>query len=441
MNTTWPLATDYRLAVQSPGRVFGPGDLRAAVFPTPPGESVPAASTGGSAVVFRAEVGGRPEAVRFFTRPSESGRERYTALGASLSSNGLGTIIPSARWVDSGVHIRDLWWPLVRMDWLPGSVLDDHVDGLVEHGDTTGLAHLAQSWRDCVARLQTAGIAHGDLQHGNVLVDGTDLRLVDFDGVWLPSIDHLGAPAEQGHDAYQPPDPGRRWGPYMDTFPALVIHLSLTALSREPDLWEKYYTDRNLIFSAPDFTGPFDSGIWHDLDRLRDAEVGRLKARLVELCSSGRPVDCGLEALINPTIPPPRPAPAGPTNPWWENAIVDPSRFDAPEPTPGPPPRAEKRYEKPPAQPTESPAQPTEPPTWWYQQAATSTTGPSPDRTPRPGRRHPGKVAPPESATGGSTDEVARPPRYKRVLTILLLAIMVVMVIGLGVAVWLSQLS
>jgi cell division protein FtsI/penicillin-binding protein 2 len=60
-------------------------------------------------------------------------------------------------------------------------------------------------------RLQQADFAHGDLQHGNILVDtSSTLRLVDFDGSWISGFQGDPPPREPGHPNYQPA--GRKWG-------------------------------------------------------------------------------------------------------------------------------------------------------------------------------------------------------------------------------------
>ncbi|MDQ2706917.1 MAG: hypothetical protein M3Z25_04470 [Actinomycetota bacterium] len=73
---------------------------------------------------------------------------------------------------------------MVRMQWVEGRTLDEYVGHLVAAGDVPAIGALAGTWRDLVRRMQTARFAHGDLQHGNVLIDtrGT-LRLVDLDYV------------------------------------------------------------------------------------------------------------------------------------------------------------------------------------------------------------------------------------------------------------------
>jgi len=50
------------------------------------------------------------------------------------------------------------------------------------------LQQLAERFRTMVSRLKEAGIAHGDLQHGNILVIDDDYKLVDYDGIYVPSL-------------------------------------------------------------------------------------------------------------------------------------------------------------------------------------------------------------------------------------------------------------
>ncbi|WP_342028704.1 DUF6777 domain-containing protein, partial [Geodermatophilus africanus] len=151
-------------------------------------------------------------------------------------------------------------------------------------------------WRDLIGRMQTAWFAHGDLQHGNVLVDerGT-LRLVDFDCAWIPSFEGKKPPQESGHRNYQ--RTRDQWGPWMDTFPALVIYLSLLALSRSPRPWELYNED-NLIFSREDFAAPFDTAAWRQLAALEDPEVDRVAERLRACCDPAWRSETDLEAVL-----------------------------------------------------------------------------------------------------------------------------------------------
>jgi Predicted unusual protein kinase len=78
---------------------------------------------------------------------------------------------------------------VLTMDWIDGRTLNEYVDFLVAGSNAAALTTLAGRWRELVALLQRSEFAHGDLQHGNVMVDQDgQLRLVDFDGVWIPQL-------------------------------------------------------------------------------------------------------------------------------------------------------------------------------------------------------------------------------------------------------------
>ena len=104
--------------------------------------------------------------------------------------------------------------------------------------------HLCQAWVDLVLGLVQRRIGHGDLQHGNILVtSGGGLKLVDYDGMFVPAIRQAGLTASEiGMAAYQHP---KRYRGYfderLDSFAALVILLSLACLDAKR--WQRYHTD------------------------------------------------------------------------------------------------------------------------------------------------------------------------------------------------------
>src|SRR5207253_9630834 len=127
-----------------------------------------------------------------------------------------------------GIRVRDAWYPILRMDWVDGLPLNRQVERALD--DQASLKRLSQHWRELVTNLERHRIAHGDLQHGNVLVDPYSgrLRLVDYDAMWVPGFTNgLGA-AELGHRNYQHPARCRSdFGPNLDRFSALAIYTAL----------------------------------------------------------------------------------------------------------------------------------------------------------------------------------------------------------------------
>jgi eukaryotic-like serine/threonine-protein kinase len=337
---TYPAAGDYYKAVQAPTRVFTVPKLQAARFVQD--ALGPTLARGSSAVVFQAAVDGSPQALRCYIRDDASSWERYSALGEFVARHDLGPAVSPVTWIDSAIRVNGASWPVLLMPWIDGRTLNEYVDFLVARSDAAALTVLAAKWQELIALLQRAEFAHGDLQHGNILVDthGT-LRLVDFDGIWIPQLAGLPAPSEHGHPNYQHPH-HYRWDRWLDSFSALVIYLSLVALGRDPALWLALYNSKNLLFSKSDFYPPFDTPVWKQLASLRDPQVDTLAQRLRECCDRTWVSGMSLEILVDPrpVTPTLRPMQVGPR--WWEQpSLRAPSAGSQPvwRPTlPAPPP-------------------------------------------------------------------------------------------------------
>jgi len=281
----WPDLTDYHEALQQPRRSFSDPALKeAAVLQDRFGMPKPA--TGGNAVVYQATHGKDVWAVRCFLRPITDHAERYAAISAHLAK----AKVPYAtrfHYLADGIRVKQSAFPIVKMEWVQGALLDRHVEASLAR--PRELASLRERWRALVRELERAKIAHGDLQHGNVLVQGKKLLLIDYDGMWVPKLAGRKA-SETGHRAYQ--HPGRseaHFGAWLDRFSALAVYLSLLALEKEPKLWEEYYTGDNLVFVREDFCDAGRAPIWGHLAAL-GPEVKRL-AGILAGCCAGDPGD------------------------------------------------------------------------------------------------------------------------------------------------------
>jgi len=316
--TTYPAAGDYYKAVQTPARTFTVDILQTAEFAW---DSLgPVLARGSSAVVFQAAVDGSPMAVRCFIRDDASSRERYAALGAYLATHYLSPYVLHTTWLESAIQVNGATWPVLLMDWVEGRTLNEYVDFLVANSGADALAILAQRWRELIRVLQQSEFAHGDIQHGDIMVDQQGrMRLVDYDGVWVPPLADMAPPTESGHPNYERPD-GRVWGRWMDTFPALVIYLSLVALAKDPGLWLALYNSKNLLFTKADLTPPFETEAWQHLAALEDQEVDELSGRLQECCAPGWVAAESLEEMLGGPAPPP------PISGPGERSVPAPSR-------------------------------------------------------------------------------------------------------------------
>jgi hypothetical protein len=377
--TEHPSADDYIQAVQRPDLAFGPPELTRARFDVHPLLGIPMPVSGTTAVVFKATVGGTAQALRFFTREDASTRQRYTALNTWFTERGLAGDVASCDWIDDAILVKGRRWPMVRMEWVEGRTLDRHVEDLVEDGDRASLEALASSWRDLVRRAQAARFAHGDLQHGNVLVDSAGhLRLVDFDSSWIAPFAGSAPPAEGGHRNYQPAN--RVWGPWMDTFPGLVIYLSLLALAREPGQWEQLNDGENLLFRNHDYAPPYQTQAWTWVARLHDPRVDQLAARLRACCAPGWTAGGDLESLLTGPVP------------WWTRTT--PTTTTAAQPVSAPPVPEAPTTPVPPPTPTHRPRpapapRPAASTEWWRQAPGAQPAPPAQPMPPQPAPAQP----------------------------------------------------
>ncbi len=273
----WPDPLDYATAVQNPSLAFEDPDLANGDIWLD-ARGLPVVASGGFAVVFRIQNDSRNWAVKCFTRRVTDQRERYAEISNFLRSVSLPFLVPF-RYEERGVRVRGSWFPVVKMEWIEAPTLNLFLPSHATERKT--MEALAARWLSLNSSMAKAGLAHGDLQHGNVLVHGDGLKLIDYDGAFVPSL--AGRPPDEvGHRNYQPPWRDRSdFGPDMDRFSALLILSALYALIEHPSLWERYGNEENLLFSAADLAAPQKSPLFKTLEssnnkHLRDL-VGSLK--------------------------------------------------------------------------------------------------------------------------------------------------------------------
>jgi RIO-like serine/threonine protein kinase len=279
----WPSATDYARLIQAQaglpdGSPFGDATLVRDAL------GMPMSASGQNAIVFEFAHRGGPIAVRCFTRRPVGAGARYQELGGFLARHDVVPFVPSV-WVPRTVADGRRAWPVVVMPWVDGVPLNLAVEDMLDRPDE--LRRLACAWREVVTALVEAGVAHGDVQCGNVLV-GSDrtLNLVDMDGVYVPGM--ATPPTEVGHPNFQHPGRGHsHWGPEVDAFSFLVMTLSLEALAADPGLW-RHHNGENLILTKEDFVDR-SAAVWGELSASPNPEVVRLAEALLSTCATTRP--------------------------------------------------------------------------------------------------------------------------------------------------------
>ena len=316
----WPNVTDFTGAIQSPSLCFEDQELKKGKPTYHPARGTPLVYSGNFASVYPVTNTNRNRkfAVRCFTRELRDQETRYRCLNDYLRSI-LPPYLVEFDFHRQGIRVKGEWYPIVKMDWVNGMPLNKYVDENLR--SQSELWRVARRWRGIVSDLQTRGIAHNDLQHGNVMVqDDGDIKLVDYDGIFLPEYQGQSSP-ETGHQNFQHPlRSENHYDQYVDNFPAIVVYLSLLALAADPGLWQSFYNDDNLIFKKSDYADPANSQCFQALKNNPDKTVQYLVAYLEECCTL--PVDQvpNLESILRgdtvtpasaamPVSNPPPPAP------------------------------------------------------------------------------------------------------------------------------------
>jgi hypothetical protein len=201
-----------------------------------------------------------------------------------------------------GIKVGGAWYPVLKMEWVEGQLLSEYVERHVQN--PAALKRLAERWAAMVAALERASMAHGDLQHGNVLVVNGDLKLVDYDGMWVPALG--GRPGHEiGHQNYQHPGrTGADFGPDMDRFSAWVVYLSLVGLSVEPDLWDRLHGgDECLFLRRDDLADPASSTAMAALEAAPDQQVRAMAVSLRSFVAGGPSQVPSLAATLSGAAP------------------------------------------------------------------------------------------------------------------------------------------
>lgn len=261
----WPSPSEYQDAVQNPKTVFADSELRDGVVVSD-ALGLPKPISGSFATVYQVDYRGRRHAVRCFLRHVPDIAQRYAAISAYLQQTALPYTVEFS-FLPQGIRLRGQWFPIVKMDWLEGSRLDVFV---AQHlNDSLALLDLTRQFLELARALRLANIAHGDLQHGNLLIVNGQLRLLDYDGMFVPTL--AGRPSnELGQPNYQhPARTARDFGPTLDNFSVWVIALSLLGLALDPDLRFAFAGGGGeaLLLQQSDFANPAQSKLLSALQR------------------------------------------------------------------------------------------------------------------------------------------------------------------------------
>lgn len=282
----WPSARHFTEAIQCPSVCFSHPWLRE-TLPAVDRLGMPLVTSGQFAYVYKLKstYGGSDFAVRCFRGYLGDRDQRYRAIQSHLHDSPV-AYLSEFTYAPEGILVGGNRFPILFMKWIDGPTLDIYIGEMLHRRDV--LLHLSEEWLRLLDSLQTSGIAHGDLQHGNIIVEHGQLRLVDHDGIFVPRMAGWTA-SEVGHQHYQHPQRGaQHFDETLDRFSSLSIYLSLLALAEQPSLWQEYH-DENLLFTKADYANPGASKLFQ-----RVKEIGPEHQRLADVlaeAATGPPSD------------------------------------------------------------------------------------------------------------------------------------------------------
>lgn len=346
----FPTGFQYQEAVQHPERCFSDPDLRSASFERM-AMGLPKMISGNFASVFpMTSASGHQYAVKCFTREVPHQLQRYIRIGAYLSQ-----LKPwwatNFQFVPDGIQVDASRYPILRMNWVSGLTLTRWISDNIN--EPAAVAGLACRFDEMVCDLAASGMAHGDLQAGNLLVaDNGRLHLVDYDGMYVPGLDGLPA-GEIGHPDYQPPGRSQTdYGPAMDRFSAWLISLSLKILAAAPELWDQLNPDRDeyLVLNRGDLLDLRSSSRFSVLSSHQDAEVRRLAQTAFDILLLPLAAIPALAVPSPADVPPPASAPktaVGGIPGWMRSHISEPAHSPSQSGAPAPDGQGQLRSDMP----------------------------------------------------------------------------------------------
>lgn len=288
----WPSARQFTEAIQCPPVCFAEPLLKG-TLPAVDRLGMPLVTSGQFAYVYKLKSSGRDFAVRCFRGYLGDRDQRYRAIERHLRNHPV-PALSDFQYGPEGILVGENRFPILFMEWIEGPTLDLYLDEMVERKEV--MLHLSHEWVKLIAALREAGVAHGDLQHGNIIIEHGNLRLIDHDGLFVPEMSQWSS-SEVGHQHYQHPKrDAQHFDRSLDHFSSIVIYLTLIALAERPDLWREHH-DENLLFTRADFLDPASSSLFAHIRAIGPQQ--RRLADVLATAANGHPesVPCLLDLV------------------------------------------------------------------------------------------------------------------------------------------------
>lgn len=248
--------------------------------------------SGSYAVVFKANQNGKYFAIRCFITAEQETISRYKSICDYLKTIDANWKADS-QFLDNEISVNGNIYPVLKMDWVEGILLNQFISNNLNSNET--LTAIQNQLLEISDSLERNKVGHGDLQCGNIIVQGTStsfvIKLIDYDGMFVPSLTSKKS-IEKGRSEFQHPSRNPYYFNYdIDRFSFWVMLTALEALKFDKSLWKEvmqngYNTLDNLLFTTSDFRNPSQSNLFNRLLQINSTSLSFYAAKLKWFCTN-----------------------------------------------------------------------------------------------------------------------------------------------------------
>jgi hypothetical protein len=248
--------------------------------------------SGSYAVVFKAKSGQKTSAIRCFLNSENENIERYKTLANHLKTINTPWQV-DCTFLDDEIEVEGQYYPVLKMDWIDGQLINQFISQNINNN-----AVLTEVQAQLVAisdSLAALNMAHGDLQSGNIMVQGTaanfQLKLIDYDGMFVPDFGGRKS-LENGRTEYQHPQRNPNiFSPLIDRFSFWVMITALEAIKYDKSLWLEvmqggFNSLDNFLFTITDFKNPKQSDLFARLKKVNNKDLNFYTQKLINFSVS-----------------------------------------------------------------------------------------------------------------------------------------------------------
>ncbi len=289
----YPSFADYQSALQHPEKAFTINFLKQGSV-----ESdlwgFPRVRSGGFTLTYKVLYKETAWAARCFHRGVRDRAIRYAQICRAIETSKLPYFVPT-QYFHHGIIVKGKQFPISILEWVEGESLESFLQHNLDNPGA--ICEIAEKFREMCRLLEVNNMAHGDLSHRNIIIKSGEIFLIDYDGMYVPSLAGRKS-SELGNIHFQHPQrTTSQFNSHLDHFSSIIIYLAMLAVASDPTLWKKYQSGgEGLIFQRSDFLDPIISNMLKELENLPSTE--KFIPRFKEICQA--PVESvpSLEELL-----------------------------------------------------------------------------------------------------------------------------------------------